>query len=227
MKHEVLLGLTTTPKSDWRGKVEEMKKFGIKRVALFPTFLGVKERKELYGLLEQIEGLEIPHVHLRENDMENWELELFENRYKTQVYNIHQEQYEIEVLKDITHKIFVENRFKFIPKDVVEKFAGICVDFSHMEDGRLRKWSRLDPIWDIIDSYKIGCCHVSAIKKSRWNPINLYFGFDRHSFKNFSDFDYMLKHKQYLPAYISLELENTFEQQLEAKRYLEKILELN
>ncbi|MDD5464316.1 MAG: hypothetical protein PHP62_04145, partial [Candidatus Moranbacteria bacterium] len=67
MKHEILLGLTTTPKSDWRGKVEEMKKFGIKQIALFPTFLKIDDRKELYKLLEDIDGLEIPHVHLRDD----------------------------------------------------------------------------------------------------------------------------------------------------------------
>jgi len=38
-KRNILLGLTTTPRSDWRGKVEEIKKFKIKELALFPTFL--------------------------------------------------------------------------------------------------------------------------------------------------------------------------------------------
>lgn len=71
MKHKILLGLTTTPKSDWREKVKEIEKFGIKELALFPTFLSPDERKELYTLLEKTKIKNIPHVHLRD-DMEEW-----------------------------------------------------------------------------------------------------------------------------------------------------------
>mgnify|MGYP000054681782 CR=1 FL=1 len=52
-KHEILLGLTTTPNSDWKGKVEEMKKFGIKKIALFPTFLPIEKRKEFENNLSR------------------------------------------------------------------------------------------------------------------------------------------------------------------------------
>lgn len=226
MKHEILLGLTTTPASDWRGKVEEMKKFGIKRIALFPTFLGIKDRKELYELLKQIEGLEIPHVHLRGQDMGTWEFELFEKKYRTQIYNIHEEEYKTEILQSFKDKIYVENRYKYISREALDNHAGICVDFAHMEDGRRRKRSPLDPIWETIDLYKIGCAHISAIKTNKWNLINWYRGFDRHFLKNLKEVDYVGQYRQYLPKYISLELENSFERQLEVKNYLEKMLNI-
>ena len=50
---KILLGLTTTPGSDWRKKVSEIDKLGLKELALFPTCLNEQERKELYGLLEK------------------------------------------------------------------------------------------------------------------------------------------------------------------------------
>jgi len=53
MEKKILLGLTTTPKSDWREKVREIEKFRIKEIALFPTMLEMKGRKKLYGLLER------------------------------------------------------------------------------------------------------------------------------------------------------------------------------
>jgi len=38
------------------------------------------------------------------------------------------------------------------------------------------------------------------------------------------DLDYMKNYEEFWPPIISLELENTFEEQLKAKEYLEKII---
>ncbi|EKE19805.1 MAG: hypothetical protein ACD_8C00102G0004 [uncultured bacterium] len=226
MAHEILLGLTTTPRSDWHGKVKEMKKFGIKKIALFPTFLNIEKRKELYNLLAEIEDLEIPHVHLRCEDMEQWEFDLFERKYGTRIYNVHEEECESKPYNKYKNIIYIENRYKNISLRILDNSAGLCVDFAHMEDGRRRKNSKLDHIWDVVDKYPIGCAHVSAIKTNRWSLINHFFGFDRHYFKNLCELDYIGQYRQYLPYYISLELENSFEQQLEAKKYLENKLNL-
>jgi hypothetical protein len=220
--HEILLGLTTTPASDWRGKVEEMKKFGIKRIALFPTFLKMEDRKILYILLEEIEDLEIPHVHLR-NDMGVWEAEMFKEKYKTEAFNIHFESLAFDGFEKFNYMTFVENRFKTFDDQKISAFGGLCVDFAHMEDGRKRPFAKMDPMKNgILDRSKIGCCHVSASKRCFLNPINWIFGFDRHYLKNLKELDYLKKYVQYLPKYISLELENSFEEQIKAKEYLEK-----
>ncbi|HAV11803.1 MAG TPA: hypothetical protein DCX32_04675 [Candidatus Moranbacteria bacterium] len=62
-------------------------------------------------------------------------------------------------------------------------------------------------------------------------PLSLYTlfhgGRDCHYLKKNKEIDYLKKYRNYLPEYISLELENGFERQLEVKKYLEeKILNI-
>ena len=75
-----------------------------------------------------------------------------------------------------------------------------------------------------MEKNKIGCCHVSAVKTNKWNPFNWKYGYDRHTLSNLKELNYMVSYKQYLPQYVSIELENSFERQLEVKAYLEKLL---
>lgn len=224
-KHEILLGLTTTPRSDWRGKVEEMKKFGIKRIALFPTFLKMEDRKILYNLLEEIEGLEIPHVHLR-NDMEKWELEMFKEKYRTEAFNTHGKHfvtYTYPEMKKFLPMIFIENQFYPISEECLEKCGGLCVDFTHWESAKLKNSSPAKMVDEFVKKYKVGCCHVSAIK-GFWSLTNLvqWGGRDNHRLGKLEEVDYLKKYRQYLPKYVSLELENSFEEQLEVKKYIEE-----
>lgn len=229
-KHEILLGLTTTPNSDWRGKVEEMKKFGIKRIALFPTFLPVEQRKELYGLLATIDGLEIPHVHLRNQDMEQWEMELFENKYKTAVYNIHMRYDLTKCLEKYKNKIFIENHFKIFDEEYLTAFAGICFDVQHHARTRIEAPKVFIQVNDLLKKYPVGCCHISAYPKLRYIFKRFYIGLwekiSGHYMIDISELDYIGQYRQYLPYYISLELENSFEEQLQVKEYIERILNL-
>ena len=164
-KHEILLGLTTTPLSDWHAKVEEMKKFNIKRIALFPTFLKLDQRKELYESLEKIEGLVIPHVHLRGQNMEKWEMEWFE-KHGAEVYNIHMGEHNNKILLKYNSKIFIENHiYKSIPEDQLKSNAGICLDFQHWERSKKIRPSVGIKTEAFANSYNIGCCHISALPK--------------------------------------------------------------
>ena len=65
---KILLSVTTTTGSDWKKMVADINKLKIKEVALFPTAIVDKERKELYQLLENSTIDSTPFVHLR-NDM--------------------------------------------------------------------------------------------------------------------------------------------------------------
>jgi hypothetical protein len=224
--HEILLGLTTTPASDWRRKINEIIQFDIKKIALFPTFLPIEERKELYVLLDTTGIEEIPHIHLRGQDMEKWELEMFINKYKTQFFNVHLRDVESPVLKEYEHMTYMENSHYPFNEDKIKICAGICLDISHCEEGRIWKNSTLDPLYEIIDRYPIGCCHVSAVKLKKLEILNTIFGVSRHTLKALNEVDYVAKYKKYLPRYISLELQNSFEQQLEIKKHLEKKLGL-
>jgi hypothetical protein len=228
-KHEILLGLTTTPRSDWRGKVKEMKKFGIKRIALFPTFLDIKERKELYALLDEIKGLKIPHVHLRAQDTEDWEMAWYE-KHGAKVYNIHTGKHvnTLAVLKPYKEKIFIENHpGKAIAEAELKKSAGICLDFQHWARAKQGHPSVAEKTEYYANNYAIGCCHLSPLPKGKnllWRLIKMVGGHYRISL---DELDYIGQYQQYLPEYISLEQENSFKEQLAAKKYLEeKILRL-
>ena len=224
MKHEILLGLTTTPASDWRGKVEEMKKFGIKKIALFPTFLKKEERAELYRLLEEIADLQVPHVHLRD-DMEEWELELYE-KWGAQVLNVHLGHLGAEAYRSRLGKIYTENHFGLMDEEKIRSCAGICLDVSHLEASRLRRRPEYAQIAALLEVFPVGCCHVSAVDDNIFNPLNYIFGFDKHFCTAPEKMDYVGQYRRYLPKYVSLELENSFQEQAELKGYLEKIINI-
>lgn len=220
--HEVLLGLTTTPKSDWKGKVGEMKQLGIKRVALFPTFLGIEKRKELYDLLDDIDGLEIPHVHLRNQDMEEWEMTMFEEKYKTQFYNIHVNCQVNGYLEKYKSKIYVENHFKKFDENHLKNFAGICLDVQHMERSKLEAPLASRQMSDLLEKYEVGCCHISSLPKIKNTLQRLLKGVAGHYMISLDEVDYVRKYKAFLPQLVSIELENSFERQMEVKKYLEE-----
>ena len=228
MKHEIVLGLTTTPASDWRGKVEEMKKFGIKRIALFPTFLKIEKRKELYNLLEEIEGLVIPHVHLRAQDMQEWEMEWFE-KHGAVAYNVHMGKHSNDTLEKYKDKIFIENHIsKTIPQDQLEKSAGICLDFQHWHRAKKINPDVAKKTEKYAKKYAVGCCHISALPNGKpWNIIRrMLKRVGGHYMMSLDEMDYVKQYAEYFPKYMSIELENSFEQQLGVNAYLEKILEL-
>lgn len=232
-KHEILLGLTTTTGSNWREKIEEIRKFGIEKIALFPTYLDPEQRKELYLLLEDIGELQIPHVHLRD-DFKSEEVSYLIKRFGSERFNIHpQKFYPLQFdLSKYYKNIFVENPGSGMPTDEeLEKFGGACVDFSHLENKFLTK----NPIYQVflekVKKYPVGCCHISAIKKKSsidkgnlGNPDRA--AFDEHFLGELTELDYIKKYQEFLPHYISLELENSFAEQLACKRYLENILGL-
>ena len=225
---KILLGLTTTRGSDWREKIKEIDKFNIKEIALFPTTLEPDERKEMYALLEKT-GLEkIIHVHLREQSMPLEELDCLVERYGTKVFNIHsldQEglSYDYSKYKDI---IYIENNYGVPKEEDIQKFAGLCIDFSHLEEHTRFKSPAYDNFQSLMDKYKIGVGHISAIRK---NPEPSHFrqgvmAYSAHYLNDLSEMDYIKKYKKYLPEFLSIELENPFEQQLKVKGYLEKII---
>lgn len=227
---KILLGLTTTLLSNWREKIKEASAYNIEEIALFPTTLDVRERKELYKLLEKSPIKNIPHVHLR-HDMAAWELEYLTSRFRTRAFNIHPERGPHPLKHDLSSffpRIYVENLQPFIPiVEELEKFGGLCVDFSHWEDAVLLKEKNKDSVMKkITKQFPIGCSHVSAIKtNSSGNPFfDGQTTFSSHWIENMRELDYVKKYLDYLPEYISIELENPFGIQLEVKKYLEEII---
>ncbi|MEI7749397.1 MAG: hypothetical protein WCJ25_00130 [Candidatus Moraniibacteriota bacterium] len=222
---KILLGLTTTPASDWRGKVEEMKRFGIKEIALFPTFLKKSERDELYALLEGIDGLRIPHIHLRD-DMGEDELIYLETTYHPVAYNIHDHPRLVPVYEKYRHKIFVENHFHPFPDGIVGEYAGICLDTQHHYRNLFRSPGAFLKLLRHLRSgvSTIGCCHLSPMKSLRNRSKRKRLGVGSHYMIDLREYEYVKQYVKYLPEYVSIEAENTFAEQLRIREYLDGII---
>lgn len=220
--------LSWLKQNNWRDKVKEIDRLGLKNVAVFVTTILFEERQELYGLLEKT-GLEaVPFVHIK-SDMRPEEMEYFIRRWKTGVFNHHLlSEFPLENdLRKFYSKIYLENTLLPFSQKEFEGFAGICLDFSHLEDTRRSATSLFENWMTFLLKYPLGCGHISAVGKTKWFDKRSGFGrFSQHYFTKLSDFDYLQNYpKELFPEILAIELENSLEEQLKAKEYIEKILE--
>lgn len=234
MKKKILLGLTTITAEEWKNKVKEIDELGLKEIALFPTCLEYKERQELYQLLENTGLISIPHVHLREQNMESRELDYLVERFKTQVFNVHARPGTVDFLKQnekYKNQVFIENTLmddNFA--EVLKYCGGICLDLAHWESfGFLKKEKAYEIMPELLKKYKIGCNHIAAIKRQQIHYHDKFSGQDfydysDHNLTELAEVDYVKKYKDYLADIISIELENPLKRQLEVKKYLEEII---
>jgi hypothetical protein len=217
MIRKILVGLTTTS-PDWRERLVEINRLNIIEIAFFPTCLDIGERKEAYGLLDKSCVRSIPHVHLR-GDMEEWELELFVGRYGAKAFNIHAEDDGPDMLRfsEFRPMIYIENRIRIGNgfEDIVRRCGGLCIDFSHWEDFRQQcGYGGYDRFADLVKQFKIGCSHISAMRG----------GESCHYLSDPRELDYLGFYLGYLPELVSIELENTIEEQLVARSYIENLI---
>ncbi len=223
---EILVGLTSTRKEKIPYFLEEIRNLDIQKIALFPTGLNSPEREALYSELENSPITQIPHVHLR-SDMTEAELEYLTQRFQTEVFNIHSLRSIHPYYPDsdrFLQNIFIENSGVIPMENELLTFGGLCIDFSHWENGVLKNDFDYKDFIKIVKRHKIGCCHVSAIRKTPESP---WGGFDDHTYHSLSDFDYLEKYREFLPPWVSLELENLPSEQLLVKEMLEKRLEFS
>lgn len=233
---KILLGLLTSPGSNWQAKIQEIRELNLKEVAVFLTWLPIEQRKEFYELLKTTGIASIPLVHLRTKDgvdTEPWELDFFVQNFGTKAFNAHPDNNGYAIIRNnpkYQPMIFVENLWgpelmKNFTSEYFEKnqTGGICLDFSHLETDRILFPEQYGQTIQMLEKYPIGCNHIGGIRN------NIFFrllgsgrGISRHKTKKLSHFDY-LKHfpRNYFSPIISLELENSFREQLGIKRYIE------
>jgi hypothetical protein len=216
--------ITTNPKYPWRDKINEIEKLEIKEVALFPTFLDDKnERYELYNSILEL-NIKCPLVHLR-GDFDEDEVSFIITNLGAIKLNLHNEDKDIKTFKEFKDKIFIENkREKLVLKDF-EGFAGLCLDLAHEYEATIHNnaiCKKVDE--EILNSIPIGFCHLSAIRD--YDLEEETGRFDCHRFIKLSDFDYTKELAQYIKTDIALELNNPIKEQLQAKEYLESILNI-
>jgi len=237
---QILPGLTTTAsgnvsKDHWKRKISEIGKLKINKIALFPTVIGQKKRKILYQMLENTSLNEIPHVHLRD-DMEEWELKYFVKRWNTKRFNIHPHKESFEMLeknKRFRNMTFVENLYQVVRNELFTEnsvrksgAAGLCLDLAHLNSEEILFPESYAKRVGMIEMFRIGCNHISGSRKSPY--MDKYTGFqiyDTHYVTRLSQLDYLCRFpKKYFSDIVSIELENSFKEQLKYKKYIEKII---
>lgn len=225
---KILPTITAINKSRWRKKIEETEKLKLREVFLFLTPLDIKERREMYELLNKTKVEKIPFVHIR-SDMELWELDYLIEHYKTEIFNIHSiRQYPLLYNYDkYKHMIYIENSTVFpLQEKEIKDFAGICLDISHLENTRLIDQNAYEDNINLLEKYPIGCNHISAIKKLPFSKKDSpRLRHDCHDLEDLSELDYVKTYPlNYFSPFIAIELEDSIKEQLNAKDYIIDLL---
>lgn len=213
----------TSTAGNWRETIKQAKEAGLKEACFFPTCLTKEERKEAYELLED-SGIEsIPLVHLKD-DMDIGEIGYLKSQFNVQAFNCHtRKQYkmkhDISMFKDM---VYLENNRHLFDDGEIDNMAGICIDFSHLEDAKMQKTEEYDYFMDICKKHHCGCAHVSAIGDTPIKGEVIHYS--NHAYDDLKQFDYLKDYKGLFPDIVALELENTIAQQLKAKEYIEALL---
>jgi hypothetical protein len=80
----------------------------------------------------------------------------------------------------------------YLDETEVKKFAGICLDFAHMENDRLTDLNKFYKNCELIKSLPIKCNHISAIKKKfKVENNDDRLRYDSHQYDELSEFDYL------------------------------------
>lgn len=220
----ILPSITTITPGAWREKLKEVKELKIKEVALFPTCLNTKQRQEFYKLVKEAGIKSVPLVHMRSQDMKAEEFDFLVKNFKVQVFNTHtQREYVFcEDIKKYSHNIYIENTYAPMDEKELKEFAGICLDFCHLENDRLMFPKKYLHNIKLIEKYKVGCNHISAIKPGPTEK-HAYFKYSSHNLADLSELDYLKRYPlNYFSSLIAIELENSIKEQIEAIKYLKK-----
>jgi hypothetical protein len=222
----ILPGLTSTKKERIPAFVDELRRSDVREIAIFPTVLDAAERRDLYDELGAVPGLRIPHVHLR-TDFNEAEMALLVERFGTEAFNIHPRKSRHsfgEVPARFSHMVFVENVEVAAEDAEVDALGGFCPDYAHLENARMHGRDRyVSRTERQMRRFPIGCCHVSAMRVG--DPNDWSGGWDHHNYRELPELDYVARYADVLPPrWISLELENSLSEQLDAVRHLTGVL---
>jgi len=224
---KILLSIVTTGKQNYVKKIKQLEQLGIKEIAAFLTAIGYEERQKLYKLLEGSTIEKISFVHLR-NDMEIPEIDYLVRRFKTEIFNIHGKNplYPFNIdLSKYAKRIYLETQIVVPPEEEFKRFAGVCLDVSHLRDFKTFDPAKHGRYLELLKKYPCKCGHISAINYlPHYYRLGKKWGFSRHRYYWLHQFNYIKQYKNILPPLMALELENDISQQLKAKKYIEKIL---
>lgn len=222
----IIPGLTTTRQERIPAFLNDLRRSSVREIACFPTCLTVDERPALYRELETIDGLTIPHVHVR-TDFTGSELDYLSDRFGTLLFNIHPARSTHpfgEIPATWRSRFFIENVAVVPEASELSCVGGLCPDFAHLESARCLGVDGYErAMRSHFETYPVGCCHVSAIRVGEPNDWN--GAWDHHAYTELSNFDYLLRYRDRFPdSWVSLELENCLAEQLAAAAYIRALL---
>lgn len=216
----LLLGVTAKKGVGWQEKLKEIKKYKIKKFALFIEEIHQEDRPKVYDTLSEMDIDKIPLVHIRD-DTTIQEIEFLKKNYKTKFFTIHESNF--SMLKDwngfYKHLFLEMNYDNYVAKNVIiKKIGGFCIDISHFKAAE-EKWSK-DFLYVLKNSkYKkyFQCNHLNGYDYKKNS--------DKHIITNLKDFDYLKTIPKFIfGKSIALEMYNPIKEQIKYKKYLTKLL---
>ena len=227
----ILPSITTLDIADstWRTKIDEVQEFTLNEVALFLTGLNESGRHEcLTTLKKACPNLVVPFVHAK-SDMRVSEFDRLIEEFGTERFNLHPTRY-LPTLEELPQrlkdKIYIENLNEGLLAEDLLGFAGICLDVSHLEDCRLLSPEFYEKVCQLLKEYPLGTNHMSAVADSTATYDGKVFCYSRHTMTKLSEYDYLKTYPlNYFSHFAAIELNNSIAEQLQVKKYIEKILE--
>ena len=227
MKSQVLISVTTFY-GDWQQQLKDLKTNGIREFALFLTGLKHEERPALYHELEIMEGVSIPFAHAH-SDMTTDELDYLIERFGVQFFNIHSEtQFPLtHNISRFNDRILLENSGPPLIEAELVKYAGLCLDLSHLESERLMKDPRYENTLKMLEKYPVKANHISGIAKATRVISKNESTYDRHDLESMDQLEYLERYRdeKFLGRFIAIEMVNDIAAQTKAKDYIESILD--
>lgn len=216
----IFVGLTARKGKGWEKKLEDIKKYKIKRFVLFIEEIKKRDRKKLYKKLLN-NDFEIPFVHIR-CDTDKEELKFLEKNFKSKYFNIHESHFDkLKEWNGFLKRLCVELDYdNYIPKNMdVNKIGGFCIDLSHFKASQERNSKEyLYVIKRKDQSKKFICNHLNGYSYKNKKDMHVVLGV--------KDFDYLLSLPNFVfGKIIALEMYNSISEQLKFKKYLVKLLE--
>jgi len=227
---KVLLSLTTLGNpGNMEKQIDDLAELGIKEFALFSSMLKELERKDIFRLIEsKIPGATIPFCHAK-SDMRPEEFEYMIKKFETQKFNLHTErehpvEHDISAYKD---RIYIENTGGELLENDISSYAGICLDTAHLTFAKLTNKKNYENTLKLLDKYKIGANHISAIGEKYWNELAQDYRYDYHYLSDLNQLEYLKEiPKKYFSDLIAIELGNDIATQLKVKERIEDIIGL-
>lgn len=220
LSNRILVSITGDKEKDWKSKLEEIKKYKIKKIALFIECFKKQQRNKIYKALLSSNIKEIHLVHIR-HDTSKQELKLLLKNFKVKCFVIHESGFNyLKKWSGFHKKLFLEMNYdNFVPKNVnLNKIGGFCIDLSHFKSAEKKQSKDFKYI-------------IKRKKEKRYFVCNHLNGYsykknvDLHTIKSLKDFSYLKTLPTFLfGKYIAIEVFNSITEQLKFKKYIISML---